>query len=67
MKLNKQLIKKINSPKSFFIFVLLIIFVILFLQLLFHLIRKIFNMDKKYDEKLNNAKQKASATPTKPN
>ena len=62
MKLNKQLIKKINSPRSFFIFIILIVVVIVFIHLLFNLIRKIFDMDKKDEEKLINAKKNATET-----
>lgn len=61
MKLNKQLIKKINSPRSFFIFIILIVVVIVFIHLLFNLIRKIFDMDKKDEEKLINAKKDANS------
>lgn len=64
MKLSKQLTKKINSPKSLFIFLILIILFILFLHFLFMLIRKIFDMDKKDSQKLNNAEKKASNNTT---
>jgi len=53
MKLNKQLMKKINSPKTLFIFVFLIIVVIIIIHFVFKAIRVIFDMDKKEENKLN--------------
>jgi uncharacterized membrane protein len=60
MKLNKQLMNKINSPKTLFIFVFLIIVVIIIIHFVFKSIRVIFDMDKKEENKLSNAKLTAN-------
>jgi len=60
MKLTKQMIKKLNSPRSFFLFIFLIVVVIIIIHLLFNLIRKIFDMDKKDEQKLIIAQKNAS-------
>ena len=56
MKINKQIIKKINSPKMFFVFILLVILSIIVIHFLFQSIRVIFDMDKKADTKMDDAK-----------
>jgi len=60
MKINKQIIKKINSPKTAFIFLFLVIISLIIIHFIFKLIRVIFDMDKKEETKLNNAKLKAN-------
>lgn len=60
MKINKQIIKKINSPKMFFIFILLVILSIIVIHFLFQSIRVIFDMDKKADTKMADAKLNAT-------
>jgi hypothetical protein len=56
MKINKQIMKKINSPKTALIFLFLVIIVLILIHFIFKSIRVIFNMDKKGEAKLNNAK-----------
>ena len=60
--MNKQMMKKINSPKMFFIFIFFVITAIILLHFLFKSIRVIFDMDKKADTKLYDAKLSANAT-----
>lgn len=60
MKINKQIIKKIHSPKIFFIFILLVILAIIIIHFLFQSIRVIFDMDKKADTKMADAKLNAT-------
>jgi len=60
MKINKQVIKKINSPKTAFIFVFLVIIALIINHFIFKSIRVIFDMDKKEETKLDNAKLKAN-------
>lgn len=67
MKINKQIMKKINSPKIFFIFILLVILAIIIIHFIFKSIRVIFDMDKKEETKLNNAKITADGTNTNTN
>ena len=62
MKINKQIMKKINSPKMFFIFILFVIISLIVLHFLFQSIRVIFDMDKKADTKMNDAKLSADNT-----
>jgi len=54
--------KKINSPKTAFIFVLLIIIALIVITFIFKSIRVIFDMDKKEETKLNNAKITANSS-----
>lgn len=61
MKINKQIIKKINSPKTAFIFLFLVIISLIIIHFIFKSIRVIFDMDKKEETKLNNAKIKATS------
>ena len=65
--MNKQIMKKINSPKIFFIFILLVILAIIIIHFIFKSIRVIFDMDKKEETKLNNAKITADSTNTNTN
>ena len=67
MKLNKQLIKKINSPRILLVFIALLIFVIVIIHLLFNLIRTIFDMDKQGEQKLNIAQKNAQNSNNKTN
>lgn len=60
MKINKQIIKKINSPKTAFIFVFLVIIALIINHFIFKSIRVIFDMDKNEETKLDNAKLKAN-------
>ena len=60
MKINNQIMKKINSPKTFFIFVLLVIITLIVIHFVFQAIRVIFAMDKKEEAKLKNAKLSAN-------
>jgi hypothetical protein len=62
MKINKQIMKKINSPKMFFIFILFVIISLILLHLVFQSIRVIFDMDKKADTKMDDAKLSADNT-----
>ena len=64
MKINKQIIKKLNSPKMLFIFILLVTLAIIIIHFLFRFIRVIFDMDKTEETRLNNAKIKADGTAT---
>jgi hypothetical protein len=64
MKINKQIMKKINSPKMFFIFILFVIISLILLHLVFQSIRVIFDMDKKADTKMDDAKLSADNTTT---
>jgi hypothetical protein len=59
MKLNKQMMKRLNSPKSFFIFILLIVFTIILFNFTFQMIRVFFDMDKKDMARMQNAKLQA--------
>lgn len=61
MKINKQIIKKINSPKMFFVFILLVILSIIVIHFLFQSVRVIFDMDKKAETKMADAKLNATA------
>jgi Na+-transporting methylmalonyl-CoA/oxaloacetate decarboxylase gamma subunit len=65
MKINKQIIKKINSPKMFFVFILLVILSIIVIHFLFQSVRVIFDMDKKAETKMADAKMTAHGN-TKP-
>ena len=60
--MNKQIMKKINSPKMFFIFILFVVIALIALHFLFQSIRVIFDMDKKADTKMNSAKLNADNT-----
>jgi uncharacterized membrane protein len=62
MKINKQIMKKINSPKMFFIFILFVIISLIVLHFLFQSIRVFFDMDKKADTKMDDAKLSADNT-----
>jgi len=62
MKINKQIMKKINSPKMFFIFILFVVIALIVLHFLFQSIRVIFDMDKKADTKMNAAKLSADGS-----
>jgi hypothetical protein len=64
MKINKQIMKKINSPKIVFIFILLVIISIIIINFLFRSIRVIFDMDKKEEIKLKDAKISADGNVT---
>ena len=66
MKMNKQIMKKINSPKTVFIFFFLVIFALIVIHFIFNSIRVIFDMDKKADAKMNNAKITADGNNPKP-
>jgi hypothetical protein len=59
MKLNKQIIKKINSTKMFLIFILLVILSLMVIHFVFRFIRLIFDMDKTEETRLKNAKLSA--------
>jgi uncharacterized protein HemY len=59
MKMNKQITKKINSPKTAFIFLFLVVIALIVIHFVFRSIRVIFDMDKKADTKINDAKIKA--------
>ena len=65
MKINKQIMKKINSPKTILLFLFLVIIVLILIHFIFKSIRVIFDMDKKEEAKLNNAKMMAVSN-TKP-
>uniref|UniRef100_A0A6C0EF57 Uncharacterized protein n=1 Tax=viral metagenome TaxID=1070528 RepID=A0A6C0EF57_9ZZZZ len=67
MKINKQIMKKINSPKMFFIFILFVIISLIVLHLVFKSIRVIFDMDKKADTKMDDAKLSADNITTNKN
>jgi len=56
MKMNKQMMKKLNSPKTFFIFIFFVIIALIVLHFVFQSIRVIFDMDKKADAKMDTAK-----------
>jgi len=62
MKINKQIIKKINSPKMLFVFILLVILSIIVIHFLFQSVRVIFDMDKKAETKMADAKLSADNT-----
>jgi hypothetical protein len=62
MKINKQIMKKLNSPKMFFIFMLLVIVAIIVIHFVFRSIRVIFDMDKKEAIKMNDAKISSNNT-----
>jgi uncharacterized membrane protein len=62
MKINKQIMKKINSPKTAFIFVLLVIIALMVITFIFRSIRVIFDMDKKEEIKMDNAKITANSS-----
>ena len=62
MKINNQIMKKINSPKTFFIFVLLVIITLIVIHFVFRSIRVIFDMDKKADTKMYDAKTSVNNT-----
>uniref|UniRef100_A0A6C0E3I7 Uncharacterized protein n=1 Tax=viral metagenome TaxID=1070528 RepID=A0A6C0E3I7_9ZZZZ len=64
MKMNKQIIKKLNSPKMFFIFIFFVIIALIVLHFVFQSIRVIFDMDKKADAKMDTAKLSADNTNT---
>jgi len=64
MKMNKQIIKKLNSPKMFFIFIFFVIIALIVLHFVFQSIRVIFDMDKKADTKMDTAKLSADNTNT---
>jgi len=64
MKMNKQIMKKINSPKTAFIFILLVIIAFIVIHFVFRSIRVIFDMDKKADAKMNGAKLSADNNKT---
>jgi hypothetical protein len=56
MKISKEIIKKVNSPKTLFIFLILLVIAILLIHFLFRGIRTMFDMDKKDVTKLDDAK-----------
>jgi hypothetical protein len=56
MKLTKQMMQKLNSPKSLFIFILLITITIILFNFIFQIIRVFFDMDKKEVAKMQKAK-----------
>jgi len=62
MKMNKQIMKKINSPKMFFIFILFVIIALIVIHFVFRSIRVIFDMDKKADTKMDGAKLNADSS-----
>lgn len=62
MKMNKQIIKKLNSPKMFFIFIFFVIIALIVLHFVFQSIRVIFDMDKKADTKMDDAKTSVNNT-----
>jgi len=62
--MNKQIIKKLNSPKMFFIFIFFVIIALIVLHFVFQSIRVIFDMDKKADAKMDTAKLSADNTNT---
>lgn len=64
MKINKQIMKKLNSPKMFLIFILLVILSFIVINFVFRSIRVIFDMDKKEETKLKNAKLSANNATT---
>lgn len=64
MKMNKQIIKKLNSPKMFFIFIFFVIIALIVLHFVFQTIRVIFDMDKKADTKMYDAKLSADSKPS---
>jgi uncharacterized membrane protein len=64
MKMNKQIIKKLNSPKMFFIFIFFVIIALIVLHFVFQSIRVIFDMDKKADTKMDDAKLSADSKPS---
>lgn len=64
--MNKQIMKKINSPKTAFIFILLVIIAFIVIHFVFRSIRVIFDMDKKEEAKLNNAKISADGNKSNP-
>jgi len=51
--------KKLNSPKTFFIFIFFVIIALIVLHFVFQSIRVIFDMDKKADTKMDTAKLSA--------
>ena len=62
MKINKQMMKKLNSPKMFLIFILLVILSLIVIHFVFRSIRVIFDMDKKADTKMYDAKTSVNNT-----
>lgn len=64
MKMNKQMMKKLNSPKTFFIFIFFVIIALIVLHFVFQSIRVIFDMDKKADAKMDRAKLSADSKPS---
>jgi hypothetical protein len=62
MKINKQIMKKINSPKMFFVFILLVIIALIIINFIFKSIRVIFDMDKTAYTKMDDAKLSADNT-----
>ena len=64
MKMNKQMMKKLNSPKTFFIFIFFVIIALIVLHFVFQSIRVIFDMDKKADAKMDTAKLSADSKPS---
>jgi uncharacterized membrane protein len=64
MKMNKQIIKKLNSPKMFFIFIFFVIIALIVLHFVFQSIRVIFDMDKKADTKMDDAKLSTDSKPS---
>jgi uncharacterized membrane protein len=64
MKMNKQMMKKLNSPKTFFIFIFFVIIALIVLHFVFQSIRVIFDMDKKADKKMDTAKLSVDSKPS---
>ena len=64
MKMNKQMMKKLNSPKTFFIFIFFVIIALIVLHFVFQSIRVIFDMDKKAYAKMDTAKLNADSKPS---
>jgi hypothetical protein len=60
MKINKQIMKKINSPKTALIFLFLVIISLIVIHFVFRSIRVIFDMDKKEEARLTYAKLSAN-------
>ena len=58
--MNKQMMKKINSPKMFFTFILFVAIALIIIYFIFKAIRVIFDMDKKADTNMYNSKLAAN-------
>jgi len=56
--------KKLNSPKTFFIFIFFVIIALIVLHFVFQSIRVIFDMDKKADKKMDTAKLSVDSKPS---